>query len=880
MALPTETPPTETRSTETLPTGTVTFCMTDIEGSTRLLADLGEQYPRLLSDHHAIVRAELARHHGVEVSTEGDSFFCVFRSAVDAVQAVAAVQLCLAAHTWPDGRQVRVRIGLHTGEAVLAAGGYVGMDVHRVARVSAAGHGGQILLTEATRALLAEHWPPGMSAMGLGTYRLKDLPSPEVLFQLVADGLVPRFPPLRSLGPADYDLPTSPAPIIGRDDDAARVAELLAGHRLVTLTGPGGVGKTRLALHLAGLLHDDFPDGVVFVPLAEVRDPELVPDELARALALPVAPYNGPAGLARLADHLRGRQMLLILDNVEQLGDGTDVIARLLHAAPGPTILATSRGPLHLREEQRYPVESLTQDAAVAEFTDRARAVRPDLHFGQRELDAVVRIVDGVGRLPLAVELAASRVGTLSPPEIADRLGHQLGLLSSGPRDLPRRQQTLRSTLLWSYDLLDEPARRIFAALAVFPGGATLQALEEVLPALRPDLERLEPLDALVDQGLVLRGPDGSGRFTTLHVVRELAAELLDADADGPQVWRHAAERLAALAARTAPQLVTAGRADWLDRVQAEHDNLRAVLTWATEHDAVLGANIAAPLWRYWQMRGYLREGRALLDALRERLAVTDVPARRAVLGALGGLAYWQRDLPAGEAACTEAAQLAEQAGDTQGLAEALYNLAFPVWQQGRMAEAGQLADRSQQLFADVGDTGGTARVLWLRGILALLNGDLDAAEWLFRESVDRHRGSTDAFHLAWSLRNLGRTVLMQGRSAEARTLLEESLRLFAPTGDVSAIVLHLSDFAMLAGLEDDAEREVRLAGAVRRLQRLTGTDLVDHPINAIPRLEADLAALGADGERLFAEGIAMNETDAVRYALREQPAPAPGREP
>jgi predicted ATPase/class 3 adenylate cyclase len=853
--------------------------MTDIEGSTRLLAGLADQYPRLLAEHHAIVRAELARHRGVEVSTEGDSFFCVFPSAVDAVQAMAAVQRCLAAHPWPGERQVRVRIGLHTGEAVLAGEGYVGMDVHRVARVMAAGHGGQILLTAATRALLAEHWPAGMSAVPLGTYRLKDLPSPEALFQLAADGLGTRFPPLRSLDPADYDLPSAPAPLIGRDDDTARVTELLAAHRLVTLTGPGGVGKTRLALHVAGLLRGAFPDGVVFVPLAEVRDPELVPDEIARALALPAAVYSGPEGLGRLAEHLRDRRLLLVLDNVEQLGDGADVVAHLLHAAGGPTILATSRGPLRLREEQRYPVESLTPAAAVEQFTERARAVRPDLHLGPDERDAVVRIVDGVGRLPLAVELAASRVGTLSPTEIADRLGHQLGLLSSGPRDLPRRQQTLRSTLLWSYDLLDEPARRIFAALAVFPGGATLGALEEVLPALRADLERLEPLDALVDQGLVLRGPGGSGRFTTLHVVRELAAELLDADADGPQVWRRAAERLVALAAKAAPQLVTAQRADWLDRIQAEHDNLRTVLAWATGHDAVLGARIAAPMWRYWQMRGYLREGRALLEGLLDRLDGTEAAARQAVLAALGGVAYWQRDLPAGEAACAEAVRLAEQGGDSRSLAEALYNLAFAVWQQGRTPEAAELADRSRQLFADVGDVGGVARVLWLHGILAMLGHDLDAAERLFTESIDRQRGSADSFHLGWSLRNLGRTLLMEGRPAEARARLEESLRMFAPTGDVSAIVLHLSDFAMLADLEGDVEREVRLVGAVRRLQRLTGTDLVDHPINAIPRFEATVAALGPDSERLLAEGAAMSVAGAVRYALGAEDSPAPAEQ-
>jgi predicted ATPase/class 3 adenylate cyclase len=853
-----------------LPTGTVTFLMTDVEGSTRLLADLGGDYARLLLDHHGIVRGELARHHGVEVSTEGDSFFCVFRSPVDAVEAALAVQRCLAAHPWPGGGQVRVRMGIHTGEGALAGDGYVGMDVHRVARVSAAGHGGQILLTAATRALLEGHWPEGTSVLGLGAYRLKDLPAPENLYQLVADGLATRFPPLRSLDAPVYDLPTAPAPIIGRDADTAEVAALLAEHRLVTLTGPGGVGKTRLALHLAGLLHADFPDGVAFVPLAAVRDPELVPDEIARALALPTAQYGGPEGMSRLAEYLRGRRVLLVLDNVEQLGAGADVIAGLLRATAGPRVLATSRGPLRLRDEQRYPLDPLTPDAAVEEFAERARAVRPDLRLGPADLDAVARIVDGVGRLPLAVELAASRVGTLSPAEIADRLGSQLGLLRSGPRDLPRRQQALRSTLLWSYELLDEPARRFFAAFAVFPGGATLEALEQTVPPRYPGDDQLDSVTALVDQGLIRRGVEG--RFSALQVVRELAAELLGASGDGPAVWRRAATRLAALAGRAGPHLMTAERAQWLDRLQAEHDNLRAALEWATEHDPVLAADIAAPVWRYWQMRGYLREGRAVLDAVRERLPADDLAARYRVLTAIGGLAYWQRDLAGGEAACTEAVRLAEQLGDPHALAEALYNLSFPVWQQSRFEEAGHLADRSMQLFTDLGDADGTGRALWLHGIVAVITGRLDRAEKVLAEAVERQRGSPAVFHLGWSLRMLGRTLLLQGRADEARARVEESMRLFAPAGDVSAIVLHLSDFATIAGLEGDTDRELRLAGAMRALKRLTGTDLVDHPVNVVPGLEDIEARLGPEATRLLAEGAAMSLDDVVRYALHEPP--------
>ena len=841
--------------------------MTDIEGSTRLLAELGDGYGPVLEAHRAIVRDQLSRHDGVEVETEGDAFFCVFPRAGDAVAAAVEVQRCLAAHRWPGGSPVRVRIGLHTGEGRLSGGGYVGMDVHVVARVSAAGHGGQVLLTAATHALLEGHWPAGVGDLPQGTHRLKDLPAPVPLFQVVAEGLERRFPPPRTLEAAQYELPPPPAPVFGRDRDAERVRELLDLHRLVTLTGPGGVGKTRLALHVAERVREGFPDGVVFVPLAEVRDPEQVPDEVARALALPPATYGGK-GLARLTGHLHERRMLLVLDNVEQLGDGTEVIARLLDGARSIRVLATSRGPLRLRGEHQYPVEPLDRQAAVEQFTERALAVRPDLALGEAEIAAIGRIVDGVDGLPLAVELAAARVGTLSPGQIADRLASQLALLRGGPRDLPRRQQTIRETLLWSYELLDDPARQTFAAFAPFPGGATVEALEEVVPLDRRGPDVLSCLDALADQGLVRPAHDDSGRFTTLQVVRELAAEVLDDRGEADAVRQRAARWFAALVERTAPLLLSDRPAAALDALQSEHDNLRATIAWATEHDPPLAAAIAAPVWRFWQMRGYLREGRATLESVLHRLPDDSFEGRYDVLTALGGVAYWQRDLPAGEAAYGAALELARRADDDPRTAEALYNLAFPVWQQGRLAEAAELAGRSGDLFAELEDEAGTARVLWLRGDLALLMGFLAEAERLQRESVERHRHGRNAFQLGWSLRMLGRTLLLQGRAADAREVLEESLRLFAPSGDVSAVVLHLADFALLAGLEDDVEREIRLIGAVRRLKDLTGTELVDHSVNVVPGVEDALARLGPDGERLLAEGAALTDTEAIDLAL------------
>jgi tetratricopeptide (TPR) repeat protein len=333
---------------------------------------------------------------------------------------------------------------------------------------------------------------------------------------------------------------------------------------------------------------------------------------------------------------------------------------------------------------------------------------------------------------------------------------------------------------------------------------------------------------------------------------------------------------LAALVATAAPALVTAHQAEVLDQLQAEHDNLRAALGWATEHDPALAAEIAAPVWRYWQMRGYLREGRAVLAAIRDRLPSDEGRRRYAVLTALGGVAYWQRDLPAAREAYSEAVSLAEASGDAGDLAEALYNLAVVLWQLDELVEARSLAERSGNLFAQLGDGSRVPRGLWLRGSLAMAAGDLPLAEELLHESVERHRASADTFHLGWSLNMLGNTLLQQGRGGEARVRFEESLRLLAASGDVSAVVLHLAAFARLVALDDDVEREVRLVGALRRLRDLTGTDLVTAPLNQLPALSETLDRLGADGERLLAEGAAMSEAEVVRYALREGPGAGP----
>lgn len=863
-----------------LPTGTVTFWMTDIEGSTRLLRELGPAYPGVLADHHRIVRDAVAAAGGVEVSTEGDAFFCVFRSARAAVDAAVAAQRGLAGHAWPAGHGVRVRMGLHTGEGQLGSTGYVGLDVHRTARVTAAGHGGQVVLTAPIRALMEGCWPDGVDVAFLGAHRLKDLESPELLYQLVVDGLPSRFPPLRSLEAPSYDLPSSSATFVGRSREMADLTRLLDGHRLVTLTGPGGVGKTRLAVRVGAELSSRFPGGVAFVPLAAVRDAALVADEVARALALPVGTYSDAAGLRRLAEQLAGRRMLLILDNVEQLVQGADRIGALLASAPDVTVVATSRAPLRLREEQEYPVapldvptgtgeplDRLLQHAAAQQFVDRARAARPDFTLAPRDAPYLARILTAVSGLPLAVELVAARVRSLTLEQIADRLDDQLSLLRGGPRDLPERQRALRSTLQWSHDLLPAEAQALLGVLAVFPGGATLEALERVAgPVLRRG-DVLDALDPLVEHGLLMRSVDSTNRYRTLQVVREFAAEVLDDGGRADDVWRRHAAWLADLVTAVEPMLLTEKQAEGLDRLRDEYDNLRGVLDWGLHRDPVLAASIAAPLWRYWQMRGQLAEGRRLLDDLLAALPPDTPPATRAaLLSAHGGVAYWQRDIRSMSDSYRAAAELYEQLGDTPRLAESLYNRAFPLLQVDGLAEAAALAQRSKELFEQLGDEHGAARARWLRSLAHMHAGELDRAEEVLTAAAATFRRVGDTYHLGWALRMLGRNLILQGRPSQARTVLDDGLRQFAPD-DVSAVLLFLADYAAIAGLEGDPERQVRIAGAVDHLRRVTGNDLVDHPLNEMLGLEDSLAALGPRAEQVQAEGAAMDAEQAVRYA-------------
>src|SRR6266550_53036 len=687
-----------------LPTGTVTFLFTDIEGSTQLLRDLGDGYASVWKQHQLIIREALAAAGGAEVGTEGDSFFAAFSSAPGALRAAVAAQRDLATHAWPAGSTVRVRMGLHTGDGVLSGSDYVGMDVHRAARIASAAHGGQLIVSEATRALIEHSLPAGASLRDLGKHRLKDILQPEHLYDLVIDGLQADFPPPRTLEARPNNLPLQLTTFVGREGQIDEIRELLRHVRLLTLTGPGGTGKTRLALQVAAETVREYTDGAFFVDLSPVTDPGLVPAVIARALG--VAEVAGVPILETLETQLQHKELLLVVDNLEQLTAAGRVIEELVSAASKLKVLITSRIVLSVRGEQEYVVppleppdpksisdlDSLSRSEAVRLFTERALAVQPHFRLTSENAQAVAEITTRLDGLPLAIELAATRVKVLTPQQMLPRLERSLSLLASGDRTLPERQRTLRGTIAWSYDLLDKPEQGLFRQLSVFSGGWTLEAAGAVAEPERLDLEALEGLSALVDKSLVRSIDPAAGfpRFAMLETIRQFGQEALLTEGELDRTRRRHGKYFLDLALQAEAQLTGEEQAAWLEQCERELDNLRAALRWAIDAgEADLGQEAAGALWRFWQQHGHLTEGRGWLNEL---LAIRDAQAS---------------DWPSAIARLEEVVAIWRRLGDRLQLAFDLIWLAFACGRAGRPREARSAALEALGLFREAGNATG-----------------------------------------------------------------------------------------------------------------------------------------------------------------------------
>ena len=892
---------------------TRTFLFSDIEGSTRLLDELGsEAYRTVLERQAELLRAAFGAHGGEEQGTEGDSFFVVFDSAVEAVAAAVDAQRALATEPWPPGVEVNVRMGLHAGEASASAAGLVGLDVHRAARIAAAAHGGQIVVSEAVRALVTPGLAGGISLHGLGSHRLKDLREPQPLSQVVADGLRMDFPPLRSLDARPNNLPTQLTSFVGRERELAEAGALLEANRLVTMTGPGGTGKTRLSLQVAANAAERFPDGTFFVALETVREPALVASRIASAIGLSESAKRSADVVMR--EWLGSKQVLLVLDNFEQVLGAGPVVAELLRDAPGLSVLVTSRAALHVSGEQEYPVpglptppdlsqlssmelanlpsEARTVDAAslstyesVRLIIARATAVRPDFRVTNENAPAVAAIAARLHGMPLAIELAAARIKLFSPEALRTRLEDQLGLLSAGARDLPERQQTLRGAIAWSYDLLHEGHRRLLDRLSVFEGGIDLAAAEAVAgPSSELGMEVIDGLIALADQSLI-RSVDTGGepRFAVLDTIRVYAAEQLATRGEAADMGKRHATWFLDMAERIAPELAGADQRRLLDQIELEHDNIRAALDRASAAgDAATAIGLAFAVWRFWQKRGHLSEARRRLDALAAAPWSREDPLLRArLMEALGGVCWWQADIAGMRPAYQEAADIWRGLGDKRELANALYNLSFvyavpenPETMAGPVDPEGageRLQDEALALYRELGDARGEANVLWGMGNKKYFSEEPDAGVDEFLEALARFRSVGDRTMEAWSLHMAGSALLRARRQDDARPLLFEALRHFYEAGDAAGMTLVIDDLSALALADDDPERAARLWGAGRALTAASGATLAaytDSYIEAGLRPHVSQMVDPGDLERWAAEGGQLSLDEAVAFAL------------
>jgi len=756
-----------------LPTGTVTFLFTDVEGSTKLLHELGaEGYAEALAEHRGVIRDTCASEGGVEVDTQGDAFFFAFPTAPGAL--AAAEEMTRELGSGP----IQVRIGLHTGTPLLTDEGYVGGDVHRAARIAGSGHGGQVLVSASTAALIE---PSDKLSLGdLGEHRFKDLSAPERVYQL-GQG---EFPALKSL--YRTNLPVPATPFLGRERELAEVVGLLAETRLLTLTGPGGTGKTRLALQSAGMAADSYPDGIYWVPLAPLREPTLVLEEAARAL--------GSKG--GLAEHIVDKRLLLLFDNFERVVDAASDVASLLASCPKLRVVVTSRELLRVPGEHAYAVPPLAAEDGITLFTARARASRADFE----PTSAVAALCERLDNLPLALELAAARVRVLTLEQLLERLSDALDLLTAG-RGVDARQQTLRATLDWSYELLTEDEQRLFARLAVFAGGCTLEAAEEVAEA------NLDTLQALVDKSLV-RFDDG--RYRMLETIREYAAEKLEESGGAGTRWERLAQVLVALAEAEGAPMFFDRQEQAFARLGLEHANTRAVVEWAMRsgrNDLVAG--LYAALMEVWVAQGHQREVAGWIEAA--EAGCRDVPADIAV-NALAGAAEVAEitgDVTRAKVLYEEALALASSSTDVNSFWEpaSLVQLSRIALGEGDIARAREIAERSLELRV-AGDLPRARALAWL-GEIALREGDLDRAERLLEEALQRDE-PRHAVNDASYREALGEVLRRRGDAERAETLFRDSMSAALALGNHAVVADCLDDLALLANDRGNTDRAAR----------------------------------------------------------------------
>jgi predicted ATPase/class 3 adenylate cyclase len=882
-------------------TRTVTFVFTDIDGSTRLLQAHGPRYAELLADHHRLLRTSFKEQNGTEVETAGDSLYYTFPSARAAILATVDAQRALLGHAWPDGAAVRVRMGLHTGEPLSGEGGYIGLDVHRASRICSAGHGGQILLSQTTRDLAGADLPTEIALRDLGDHWLKDLAVAERLFQVVAPDLPVDFPPLRSIDARPNNLPLQLTSFVGRHEAVGEAKRILASAPLLTLTGPGGVGKTRLALEVAADLMNDLEGGAWFVELGSLTDPAFVLQAVAAALGVSEQP--GRQLLTTVIEHLQASRLLLVLDNCEHLLEAcAETADALLRGCPSVRMIATSREPLGISGEALFPVPSLTLPAvgqrplseelmsyeAVRLFAERAMAASPAFRITDQNAPSIVQICRRLDGVPLALELAAARVRALAVDQIATRLDDRFRLLTGSSRIGVPRHQTLRATIDWSFELLAEEERAVLRRLSVFAGSCTLEAAEGVC-ALEPvgDADVLDLLSHLVDKSLVAADPFGSeGRYRLLETIRQYARDRLLESGEAEAVLRRHRDWYLALVEQAAPEFFRGPESgSWLERLDREHDNLRVALQWSEDQPGETGAGLrlAAALWRFWEIRGHLIEGRAWLERMLAATATEVSPLRANALTGAGVLASMHGDHAAATAFHEESLALHRQLGDPRSIAFAINNLANAAAAQADFARASELYEQSAIIARQMKDERAVAFSLINQADVVARKGDAPRARLLFEESVATFREFGDRWGEAFALDSFALVAARERDYEAAQSLHEEALAISRQLGDergAARVLTHLADVASKQGDDSRARRlsreclDIRQAlgdtpGTASALERLAWVVMADEP-EAAARLVGAAEAL-RETIRAFVPPQARADREVHLRALEER---------
>ncbi|HEY3248127.1 MAG TPA: tetratricopeptide repeat protein [bacterium] len=867
-----------------LPTGTVTFLFTDIEGSTRLWEQHPDAMKQALARHDALLREVIAGHGGQIFKTVGDGVYAVFAAAPEALAAARETQQKLAAESWAVPGGVRVRMAVHTGRAEARDGDYFGPALNRVARLLAAGHGGQILVSEATSALVADDLPPEVSLQDRGRFRLKDLARPEQVFQIIAPGLPTDFPPLRTLDTLPNNLPRQLTNFVGRERELSEIKDRLTTTPLLTLTGPGGSGKTRLALQAGADLIEKFEDGVWLVELATVSDPKMVEEAVAATLGVRNQ-IDRPSLLNTLTDFLRTRSLLLLMDNCEHLRTVcADLVTVMLRASPRLRILATSQVALGVEGEVTYQVPPLSMPdparlpalddlkmyESVRLFVDRAVLSQPRFALTARNAPAVAQICARLDGIPLAIELAAARVRALSVEDIAARLDDRFRLLTSGMRTVPPQHQTLQATLDWSYNLLTLPEQVVLRFLSVFAGGCTLEAVEAICAT--DDSKHTELLDALtslVDRSLV-RFEEDEPRYRLLETIRLYAREKLVAAGEEPLIRTRHRDWYLKLAETAASLLSGPEQTDGLVRMDREYENMKAALEWSLlePEGADSGLRLSGALWRFWVIRGYWSEGREWLERTLSKTGDLDSPARVKVLNGAAYLAFYQDDVKRAKELADEALTVSRRLNDRRGTAFCLTILGLEACRIENYKEAREFGEQSLALSRELGEADGIAGSLLVLGLVARDSRETEKAVAYFNESLTYFATTGDKVGTGFVLTSLGLVLREMGDLERARHAFEEALALFQELGDKWGIAFSLSNLGILAWSERNYERaEMRFRESLVLRQELG--DRRGLATSLIGR-----AAVATAQNQMRRAAVLFGAAEALREAISVPPPP------